>query len=375
MAKQRRVLFLCNTVYQIIVASWLRKTLYGDDFADVIVSDHMNDFEKIAKRIENTQFFDGVYTAKSREYVNNWLDFSITGRIKTNLLPNLRLKKKVKLKRKYDVLLMSNCDSFSMLLYNALKNNKRSSLGNKNMELCLFEDGTYTYSRAFYEHFSQTEPEYYTKKLEFLNKTVFNLQYIKGSVSALYLFNPELLDYDADMKIEKTAKIDCKDVEFKNYLNEIFAYAKSKDVYDKKYIFLEESIFMDWDERPDLKLVDKIADVVGKDNIMVKIHPRNPKNVFKENGYKTNENTSIPWELIVLNTDMSDKVLISISSTALLNPVSVFGLDVRAYSLMKCIDRDLFPNSYKNGLLDTVERSYNCFAENIKICDFVTDVI
>lgn len=53
----------------------------------------------------------------------------------------------------------------------------------------------------------------------------------------------------------------------------------------------------------DVELIEALADKVGKQNMMVKIHPRNPVNRFEKLGYKTNHNTAIPWEVIVMNTD------------------------------------------------------------------------
>lgn len=79
---------------------------------------------------------------------------------------------------------------------------------------------------------------------------------------------------------------------------------------------------------------------------MVKIHPRNPVNRFEKLGYKTNHNTAIPWEVIVMNTDdISDKVLITVASSCILNPIIVFGKEVHAFSLYDCIDH--IPRYYR----------------------------
>ncbi len=89
--------------------------------------------------------------------------------------------------------------------------------------------------------------------------------------------------------------------------------------------------------------------------MMVKIHPRNPMNRFEQLEYKTNQNTAIPWEVIVMNSDdLSDKVLITVASSCILNPIIVFGKKFKAYSLFDCIDH--IPPILQSGYWDLVEK-------------------
>lgn len=63
-----------------------------------------------------------------------------------------------------------------------------------------------------------------------------------------------------------------------------------------------------------------MAAIYGKDNIMIKVHPRNRENRFKMLGYNTNTDLTIPWEVIALNIDgLDNKVLATMTSTALIN--------------------------------------------------------
>ena len=48
----KRVLFLCNTVYQTMVALWLKHRVMPGQAADLIVTDHMNGSEQLRERIE-----------------------------------------------------------------------------------------------------------------------------------------------------------------------------------------------------------------------------------------------------------------------------------------------------------------------------------
>ena len=74
-----------------------------------------------------------------------------------------------------------------------------------------------------------------------------------------------------------------------------------------------------------------------KNNIFVKIHPRNRVNRFRELGYKTNIDTSVPWEIIAMNIDISNKVLITIASgSALTSLVNMSTKPKRIIMLMNC---------------------------------------
>ena len=109
-------------------------------------------------------------------------------------------------------------------------------------------------------------------------------------------------------------KVQKDDKEYINMLNVIFGYNSMNDIYDKKIVFFEESYYADGNDIGDVEIVNYIASVVGKENIFIKIHPRNPINRFAELGYKTNRNTVIPWEITAMNEDFSDKTLITIAS-------------------------------------------------------------
>ena len=66
----------------------------------------------------------------------------------------------------------------------------------------------------------------------------------------------------------------------------------------------------------------KIAELVGKDNLIVKVHPRDRSGKFESSGLNIDRNSSVPWESIQLNYDFSDHVFLTISSN------SVFGVNV-----------------------------------------------
>jgi hypothetical protein len=134
-------------------------------------------------------------------------------------------------------------------------------------------------------------------------------------------------------------KMDATDRELVTRLNRVFGYEESKDSYDRKIIFFEESYFADGYDVDDVACVERLAEICGKDNIMIKIHPRNKENRFRGLGYKTNENTFIPWEVIALNLDLTQKVLITIASGSAMTSLMNMGVKPeRVIMLMRCTD-------------------------------------
>ena len=113
------------------------------------------------------------------------------------------------------------------------------------------------------------------------------------------------------------------------------------DRYDRPVLFFEESYPCDGVEIGDVALMDRVAELVGKENIFVKVHPRNRENRFEQAGYATNRDTAMPWELIVLNSSFERTLFMTVGSSAATNPYTIFGIPAKVVFL--CRDRpDLF---------------------------------
>ena len=336
---EKRELYLCNTVYQVLVALWIKYHYERETEADVIISNHMNGGAKIAERIRACGQFDRVYFAETLDIARYRVHRSKGERIIGDLFPVRQLKKTVSVDGKYTDLYVANFDGFTQMLFNAL------SRKNKSLKLHVFEDGLSTYCsfEAYYqsmEHYyydiSQS-PQHPIKR--FIREKVYRKRSTFGNISQILVFNPDVMQWNPDCEIFGMDKIDRSDSYFRSMVNRIFGYETSTDRYDKKYLFFEESFYADGYAINDVELVEKLAAHVGKENIMIKIHPRNPENRFAALGYKTNRDTSIPWEVIMMNMDnVSDTVFVTIASSAILNPIMIFGLKIRAYSLYPCLN-------------------------------------
>ena len=344
--KNKSTLIVCNTLFQIFVATHIRMKLFKDDAAfDIVVSDHSNNSEQIAENIRKTGIYRNVFFIKNKKTKKHGTGLfhaiSYAFRRTIEILRNEIIARKISRKGKYDILFISNISIFTVLLYNRLLKK------NKKMNLNLFEEGMSNYCR-FFTH---------GDKPDSLHRKWINKKGIIENLHKLYLFNEQYLEWDApNGEIVHLEKIDVYDKHFSDVINTIFGVSEMTDKYDRKIIFFEESFFADGFEVADVELVNQIADKFGRENIMIKIHPRNRINRFAALGYKTNVNTNIPWEVIILNQDLSDKILVTISSGSVLNPYLYFENTLQSYSLLNCLEKK--PGCMEGELGDLMQKAY-----------------
>ncbi len=87
----------------------------------------------------------------------------------------------------------------------------------------------------------------------------------------------------------------------------------------KKYFFFTSVYDFEGGEPiGEYELVCKIADLVGKENLLVKTHPRDVRTIYEDEGFIVDKNSDIPWEAIQLSKDFSDKVFLTATSGSVL---------------------------------------------------------
>ena len=153
------------------------------------------------------------------------------------------------------------------------------------------------------------------------------------NIERLLLYNPALFTGEKmPFPIEKIPAIDYKNKEVKDIFHHIFGEAK---LPKQKFIFLEEAFFDDKIPSNDLELVLRIAEIVGKDQMIIKLHPRNKVNRFKEYGFQTMEHTQVPWEITLMDEDITDKILFTVSSNASITSKLIFEKNMNVIMLYR----------------------------------------
>lgn len=312
MSTNKRVLFICNTAYQLMTCVQLRNTVYQSDMADLLLSNQMVNAATLVRKAQECGLFGHV------EYIENKKQ-TFSSRVAETLFNFRAIRNMHDRLGDYDVVCLSNISVFSILFVCFYQ---RGAL-----QVNIFEDGFVTYSNAFL----------HMDRASLIAKCLLP-QGLLGRATHVFVFNPDLMEWHLPgITPVPIPKFNKKDARTLSALNSIFGVNELVDTYDKPYIFLEESFYADHFPVDDVRLVELLAQKAGRENVMVKLHPRNPENRFAPLGIKTNTNFSVPWELIVLNSELSDCTLVSISSSAILQPYLLLGVPIRAISLLKLL--------------------------------------
>ena len=357
--KEGRILAICNTPFQVIVATCIKYHFYMNNDFDIALSDHFNDYKKFAENATATGLFRNVYTIDSREYC-----FSLgkyvrpkkrIGKLKEYFSHTSMVKRLFSGRLEYDTILGFNVDRFFLIFYESQRKK------NPNVDVKIFEEGIGNYKKLTTWTEKSRWRERHRGKIRKVLDGVLGRIEIYHSISSIYLFSPIFLNDETELEVIKIPKLDPECDELKAYLNKIFGYDNCADLYKEKVIFFEESYLEDGFIDDYMPIINKISEVVGKDNILVKSHPRSHYNGFAEAGYKTNTNKGIPWEIILLNNpDLKNKVFVSFCSGSVVSPVCYFDMKIPTVCIAKMMR--FRPNkeisSYMEYMRETVLKKF-----------------
>lgn len=300
-----QTLFFCNTNYQLLVAVQIALSFQKN--GSIIITNEIKNYEDIVIKLRKTKLFERVAYIDVKTAKNPII---LTIQCILGMVPQ-EIKDCV-----FDEFVGFNLDIPSHIVY-AFFYEK-----NKNIVVNKMEEGL----------MSLNTPETSCGVLEgsYKIRRLLNKRNLKDVISGFYCFSPKanksgipsiqipLIDYNSRIK---------------EYLNAIFC-RNIKSEYNEKYIFLSCIYDVEGGEPiGELELAIKIAERVGKDNLLVKVHPRDDKGKYIRAGLKVDENSVVPFEVIQINNDFSDKILITTLSGSILNfnqvlentPISYYG--------------------------------------------------
>ena len=322
-----RRLIISNTYYQLIMAIQMKATIFKDDYVCIMVSDHSNKAENVFQRLKKISFFDENVFMKSKGYIHNrsiidkckefWqITFGKNNRygIYLNDLKSLY----------FDEIVFFNLEIDMYGIYSIL------SRYNEKLLYSSYEEGVLSYENIYYDSLK-------FKIIRFLRK-ITNRPNITDNHKNFYCVYPEL--YNGNLNAKHIPEIDKSDNTIKNVLAEIFNL-NSENLYDKyKYIFFETIYETEGYKIGELELFKKIAKILGKDNILVKKHPRSNITYYEENGFAVDTNSDVPFEAIQLNYDMHNCTFITTVSGSVLSVNSILNTPSQVYMCYRLIDYD-----------------------------------
>ena len=312
---KKRNLIIANTYFQLITAINLALNNFSKDINDIVVTDCSVGMKDKVKLIKKSGLFDNVYYYESKKIIN---DHKVKKYLK--YLLNRKSILNGKIKNIYDEIIFYNLDVLCYTLIDELNKN------NKKLKCSRYDEGfsTYTIDRK-------------NNKINNILRLILFKKNINKAINKIYLYHPELLCYETSYEIEKIPNINKNNNILKSSLNSIFDYKKFD--FTQKYLFFEESFFCDNKGIEDFDLIMNVANIVGKENLIIKLHPRNKEDRFSKLGIKVWDNFGIPWEIYQMNEDYSNKIFLTISSGSILASKLYFNENIKSYFLYNCTEK------------------------------------
>lgn len=318
-------LYVCTTPYQILVAMLLNQQVGGS--ADLYIVDKFKNSDHVANRLSDIKIFDKVVficetdifpPKEKKSKLLIWLGM-VSDYIQIDKYANKIL---VKDTRYYNLYLSSKAYIGRIIDLFFLKNNIL-------VERYMFDDGVGSY-------FNETilKPGKLDKLARwlFIGTKSLKVKYHKMLLSPyLYTLLNENLSI---LKIEKIG-INAENLSMlKKYGNYIFDFSEKKGI-GESIVILDQLNREIYDEEGVISL-NKIYDLIVQtsNDVIFKPHPR--ETIFMKNR-KYYLEREIPFEILCLNSDIEDKILVSVASTAIVTPKLLFDKEPVVILLYKIV--------------------------------------
>ncbi len=289
-----RILCVCNTYYQLILAIQLSITIFNDGEVSVALSDASKNSSKVYENLKKCDLFRKVFYFKTKEDSRGKIQIAlsyITGKDYIWETNNIGAYDEI-------IYFTEGKEIYSLFAY--------IYKYNKNIRVSRYEEGIFSYGLGVAK-----------SKKGIIAASIRHLKFQKALEDAyynFYCFFPRL--YQGTMKPVKIPDFDTNP-KLAEYLRDVFDITVSESDYSEKYIYFSSVYDFEGGEPiGELNLVKRIADTVGKENLLVKVHPRDDINKYMSYGLNIDRNSSAPWEAIQLSHDFSRNIFLTSTSGA-----------------------------------------------------------
>lgn len=326
---KNKILCVCHTPLQLLNMMNLLQSEYSGRQYDLIISNRIKNIEILKNNITKSCFFSNVhvfydtYKEDVQRYRNGIIKFI------AYLLYCHKIKHEFHLKKEYEAYIFGNWDFISVQCF----------FWAGKPRLIWSDEGTSSYS-YFLDYVFRKSLSDYIHRIPSFNR----------NISIQYLYRPELAISPVPFE-RRSLPFLTPDTKLANIASLLFGFSEEEKIHEK-YIYFDGPYSEDDMQCNDRELLEIIKNIVGIDNLLVKVHPRNSAKWYIDNGYHINTNTSIPWEVYCMHPRLIDgKIIISIFSTALLSSWLYFNNPVKCISLMKFFDSKELEKRYKKLLI------------------------
>lgn len=305
-----RVLFYCTTYYQLLVAIQLRLTTYREWKTCLWLTDHSRGVRNICHNLSNMKLFDEVkYVSRKDAWVER---AGLTNAAKFRKVLSVVFRPdSVTGIQTYDRVIFFNPDIDLYIIANSIVSN------GGDLEFFRMEEGLMSYRSS--------SIDFSGGMLRSLNlfQRIARQPCVSNEIQGFYCFIPELCPHDFPYQRIAIPPVNDNREELTTVLRRVFSY--NGFPYSHKYIFFASSQEVDGTPTGESEIVFKLANCIGPDHFLVKMHPRDGRSVYKDAGISVMEDSYIPWEVVQLCEDLSTRVLLTCTSGAPLMVTSLLG--------------------------------------------------
>ena len=304
-----KILAICNTYYQFISVLRIKTTLLKNDDMDLLISDHTKGLLSCIEKIQETKLFNNVSLFETKDITyNDRTAIETLKQIYCGVFGGADLTKSLA-DNFYDRMIFFKDElAISFLFADLIKINP-------DIKCARLEEGIISYGYDNLKNPYINEGGRYKiveKARQCLRKRV-----MADVTDLLYCFLPEL--YEGSLKTVSIPKLDANDCEFKGLIAQIFEIEEGEIDYPQKYIFFASVGDLEGGEPiGELEIAKKVAEQVGYDNLIIKVHPRDVSERYKNAGFHIDTNSSLPWEVVQLNYNFSKHVFLTVTSSSVL---------------------------------------------------------
>lgn len=337
---EQRIVYKCSTLLSLMNSIVAQLTVNKGIPADMVLED-TTDFSEIAPRLMAHSLFENIYLLKILERKTEYRNLNSADRRRVDRKPSSFFSFPDFTHTYTDY--CTNLDSYTSKLF-------YYGLVEKGMcpNVHFVGEGTSTYALDFLNTKRDNMDHAFYKDKAFLK-----------NVRNVYLYQPDL--YTGGSKLVTLVPLplfSSLPSEVHEIIDDVFGTAVP---VREKLIFFEGTFWGDGMLVNEMDLFLAITQHVGKENVIVKRHPRNAIDRFTPMGFKVMPQQNIPWEIMIKNIDLSRKALVSVASFTCFSAMEMYGRISRSV-LLKDLLRGRVPFLKDPGyqrFFKTAEKYFN----------------
>ena len=310
-------LFICDTPFHVLTSLIIASGEHTNGANDFILTDNMSNVYSLADSLSKSSLADNAYVAKTKHAYGNPIHNKVE--YFRDIFESFSLRWDFPTASKtYNSLFVRNYrDPIAVSAYSYFKEK------NDDLSFVVYDEGYSSYTQDYWTANQTSAPH---KAAEFIARVFRGKQDTSAHISKALLYTPQFLDFKLPFPAISLLPPDFQldgciisEIIFgfdPSFFNEI----AGKNEGARKYLFFEESFATDRGNDADLGILDEVAEIVGKENVFVKLHPRTSIDRFTPLGYAVLKGANYPWEVCALNAPKECPLtLVSFSSGSLLN--------------------------------------------------------